>query len=186
MYERIVTFAVGLLIGVIGTFAVYHRAAQRPADVSGQISVQSSSADKSEIIRQANETQSRYLQQVNDLKNERAALLEKNSTAAQQIDALNKLSVAWQNRTDTCEAKFQTGTIISEPRPLGSLPIGRGLFSLSLSAGDALAGAAPASPVIYVPAQVQVTSRIPGVTYLWIDPQGGAVKGGPFAATIKQ
>jgi hypothetical protein len=185
MYERIVTFAVGLLIGAIVTFAVYHKA-QRPADVPGQVSVQDSGADKSEIIRQANETQSHYMQQVSDLKSERDALLEKNNTAAQQIDSLNKLSLVWNTRADTCEAKFQTGTIISEPRPIASLPIGRGLFSLSLSAGAALEGAAQPAPVLYVPAQVQVTSRIPGVTYLWIDPQGGTIKGGPFAATIKQ
>jgi hypothetical protein len=193
MYERIVTFAVGLMLGVIGTYATVHRP-QKPVDGPSQISVQvDPTARAAAIIRQMNETQEGYRQQqvklqsqVSDLQNERdklnAEVVRFENTETEQTQAI----ATWQNRSQACEAKFQTGTIISEPRALISLPVVHGLFSLSVNTNSALGDVNGTTPVFFVPAQVQVTSRIPGVTYLWIDPQGGAIKGGPFPATMKQ
>jgi hypothetical protein len=103
------------------------------------------------------------------------------ATTAQQILALNKLAVVWQQRTDLCEAKFKVGTIIYEPRPAATLPLAHGLLSLTLN-GGAAGIPSPAVPAWYIPAQVPVYSKIPGAMYSWQDMRTVETKG-PFAAT---
>ena len=188
MYERILTFAVGLMLGVIGTFVAVHRP-QKPIETptDSQVGVQVAPTEgAAAIIRQMNEVQERYRQQQVNLQSQVSDLQSERDKLQTQATFLGTNVIAWQNRSQDCEAKFKTGTIISEPRDLVSVPLLKGLFSLSVSANPALGDVNGTTPVFFIPAQVQVTSRIPGVTYLWMDPQNGALKGGPFPATMKQ
>ena len=99
---------------------------------------------------------------------------------AQEILALNKLAVVWQQRADSCEAKFSVATILYEPRPAASLPLAHGLLSLTLN-GSAAGIPSPVAPAWSIPAQVDVYTHIPGAMYSWQDKRTGETKG-PFAA----
>jgi hypothetical protein len=87
---------------------------------------------------------------------------------------------AWTMRAEQCEAKFQVGTMIYEPRPAFSVPVLNGAVTLSLGGG--VPGGQQLAPVWYVPAQVTPQTNLPGARYQWIDARTGAARGALTAA----
>lgn len=100
---------------------------------------------------------------------------ERASTAV-SILKINKITEGWMARAQSCESKFDVGTIIYEPRPVASLPLMNGMVSLTLN-GGAMNIPSPAVPAWYIPAQVDVYTHIPGAMYAWQDKRTMQIKG---------
>lgn len=85
MYERILTFCVGLLLGVIGTFgAIKAKAPAIPPAPAAQIAPVAGQGAR-EVIRQANETQDRYLDQIHEIESDRDSLKTQVSELQDQV-----------------------------------------------------------------------------------------------------
>lgn len=100
----------------------------------------------------------------------RTTLVERASTARREAEEFSQRAYA-------CEQKFSMGTVMFEPRALGSASFLHGTVSLDVGNGMQM------SPAWFVPAQVQPHSAIPGAQYRWIDNQTGEIKG-TFAAVV--
>jgi hypothetical protein len=90
---------------------------------------------------------------------------------ARALESWQKSSAAYLERAQSCEAKFRIGTVMFEPRPLGSVSFMHGAASLDVGNGMQMTG------TWFVPVQIEAHSTIPGAQYKWIDGPTGVVKG---------
>src|SRR5580704_16257091 len=93
---------------------------------------------------------------------------------------------SWQGRAETCEQKFNTTTLLVEPRqapPGPSLPLLNGAVSLTLNNFQAPHGL---SATWAIPAQVTPASTLPGAQYVWIEHATGKIIGTYLVAPTAQ
>lgn len=102
------------------------------------------------------------------------------------LATMNARSAELQNRAQTCEAKFNTVTLLVEPRtaPAGpSLPLLGGAVSLTLNDLQKSGGM---NVSWAIPAQITPVSRIPGAQYVWIDNTTGKIMGTYLVRPVSQ
>jgi hypothetical protein len=92
---------------------------------------------------------------------------------AERIVQVEKLELLWKSRADTCEAKFQVGTIVYEKQDLATIPLMHGSMAFVIRDTDK----GGARPSLYIPAQVDIYTDRPDVRYEWIDGRTGQSKG---------
>ena len=97
------------------------------------------------------------------------SIVEKN--AAEREAILSQTIDAWQKRAQSCEGKFNVGTVVYEKQELASIPLLGGMASLRLGAGSGT------QPALYIPAQVDIYTDRPDVRYQWFDGRTGEAKG---------
>lgn len=78
---------------------------------------------------------------------------------------------AWQQRAETCEAKFTVATVVYQDQPIASVPFLHGTVALQVAPG-----AGNAKPSLVIPAQVEVFSQRPDIQYQWLDGRTGEPK----------
>lgn len=100
------------------------------------------------------------------------AILDSRTQQTQDAGDLALRTVAaWQQRAETCEAKFTVATVVYQDQPIASVPFLHGTVALQVAPG-----AGNAKPSLVIPAQVEVFSQRPDIQYQWLDGRTGEPK----------
>ena len=89
----------------------------------------------------------------------------------QTSDLALKTVAAWQQRAETCEAKFAVATVVYQNQAIATVPLLHGMIALKVAPG-----AGSAQPSLVIPAQVEVYSQRPDIQYQWLDGRTGEQK----------
>lgn len=111
----------------------------------------------------------------NEVQARNAQVTDSIDGAEQQTRQTNDLALktvaAWQQRAETCEAKFSVATVVYQNQAIATVPLLHGMIALKVAPGGG-----SAQPSLVIPAQVEVYSQRPDIQYQWLDGRTGEPK----------
>lgn len=111
-----------------------------------------------------NEVQARNAQVKDSLDASEAQTLQTNDLALKTV-------AAWRGRAESCEAKFDTMTVIYQQQAIATIPLMKGVAAVQV-----VPGGGALKPSLVIPAQVDVYSYRTDLQYQWIDAKSGEPK----------